>query len=27
MDKKQKEMDISTLENWLWDTACSIRGP
>lgn len=20
-------MDISTLENWLWDAACSIRGP
>ncbi len=22
-----KRMDISTLENWLWDAACSIRGP
>jgi type I restriction enzyme M protein len=20
-------MDVSTLENWLWDAACSIRGP
>ena len=20
-------MDITTLENWLWDAACSIRGP
>jgi len=20
-------MDISTLENWLWDAACSVRGP
>jgi len=20
-------MDINTLENWLWDAACSIRGP
>lgn len=20
-------MDISTLENWLWEAACSIRGP
>lgn len=22
-----KRMDISTLENWLWDAACNIRGP
>lgn len=22
-----KQMDISMLENWLWDAACSIRGP
>jgi type I restriction enzyme M protein len=22
-----KNMDITTLENWLWDMACSIRGP
>ena len=22
-----KQMDISTLENWLWEAACSIRGP
>lgn len=22
-----KQMDISTLENWLWKAACSIRGP
>lgn len=22
-----KRMDISTLENWLWDAACYIRGP
>ncbi len=20
-------MDITTLENWLWEAACSIRGP
>lgn len=20
-------MDIKTLENWLWEAACSIRGP
>lgn len=20
-------MEISTLENWLWDAACAIRGP
>jgi type I restriction enzyme M protein len=20
-------MDITTLENWLWDAACAIRGP
>ena len=24
---EQINMDISTLENWLWDAACSIRGP
>lgn len=23
----EKRMDISTLENWLWDAACNIRGP
>jgi len=21
------KLDISTLENWLWEAACSIRGP
>ena len=20
-------MELSTLENWLWDAACSLRGP
>ena len=20
-------MDITTLENWLWEAACSVRGP
>ncbi len=23
----EKRMDIPTLENWLWDAACNIRGP
>ena len=23
----QSKMDMTTLENWLWDAACSIRGP
>ncbi|MGM0588081.1 MAG: N-6 DNA methylase [Bacteroidota bacterium] len=22
-----KELDVSTLENWLWDAACKLRGP
>lgn len=24
---KSKELDVSTLENWLWEAACKIRGP
>lgn len=24
---KAKTLDISTLESWLWDAACQIRGP
>jgi len=27
MRNTDKQMDISMLENWLWDAACSIRGP
>lgn len=27
MPQKENELDISTLENWLWEAACTIRGP
>ena len=25
-EDKGKTLDITALENWLWDAACSIRG-
>lgn len=27
MPKQAPELDISALETWLWDAACTIRGP
>lgn len=27
VDRTKSHLDISTLENWLWDAACKIRGP
>lgn len=27
MPESKKTLDISTLEGWLWDAACVIRGP
>ena len=25
--ERTKKLDVSALENWLWDAACMIRGP
>ena len=25
--ERMKKLDVSALENWLWEAACTIRGP
>ncbi len=27
METNAKKLDVSTLEGWLWEAACVIRGP